>query len=118
MLKSLHLIKSKYNLSDEFMANAIRSEIERQAMLDIRGIINNASINLLDYMIGEFAPVVIDTPPVTDSTPTIPFMDDRTPQLNNNDPRHTPWYTEEEIKKKTGIDTFVQTPKNKAKRRG
>ena len=106
MLTRLKLLQTKYNLSNEFMANAIRSEIERQAMLDIRGIVNNGSIALLDGIISDFTPTVVDTPPITD----------------NSDPRHNPHYTEMEIKKNTGIDTFISTAalpvKPKGKRRG
>ena len=43
MITALRLLQTKYSLSDEFIANAIRAEIERQALLDIKGVISNAS---------------------------------------------------------------------------
>ncbi len=50
MITALRLLQSKYSLSDEFIANAIRSEIERQALLDIKGVISNASPLALETM--------------------------------------------------------------------
>ena len=65
MLTRLKLLQTKYNLSNEFMVNAIRSEIERQAMLDINGVINNCSITLLERVNNGFAtihpPTIVDT---------------------------------------------------------
>ena len=68
MIKRLKLLQSKYSLSDEFMVKAIRSEIERQALLDINGAINNCSITLLSDMINSFS----DTPVVA---PTVSSVD-------------------------------------------
>ena len=48
MITTLRLLQTKYSLSDEFIANAIRVEIERQALLDIKGVISNASPLALD----------------------------------------------------------------------
>ena len=48
MITALRLLQTKYSLSDEFIANAIRAEIERQALLDIKGVISNASPLALD----------------------------------------------------------------------
>lgn len=50
MITSLRLLQTKYSLSDEFIANAIRAEIERQALLDIKGVISNASPLALETM--------------------------------------------------------------------
>ena len=47
MITTLRLLQTKYSLSDEFIANAIRAEIERQALLDIKGVISNASVTSL-----------------------------------------------------------------------
>ena len=48
MITRLKLLQSKYSLSNEFIAKAIRCEIERQALLDINGIINNCSVTTLE----------------------------------------------------------------------
>ena len=48
MINTLRLLQVKYSLSNEFIANAIRAEIERQALLDIKGVISNASPLALD----------------------------------------------------------------------
>lgn len=53
MITSLRLLQTKYSLSDEFIANAIRAEIERQALLDIKGVISNASVTSLYGVIAE-----------------------------------------------------------------
>ena len=67
MITRLKLLQTKYSLSNEFIVNAIRSEIERQAMLDIKGIISNCSITGLEDMMSKFTPepsVVVDDPMV------------------------------------------------------
>lgn len=58
MITALRLLQSKYSLSDEFIANAIRAEIERQALLDIKGVISNASIASLYNVIGKLTDTV------------------------------------------------------------
>lgn len=53
MITALRLLQTKYSLSDEFITNAIRAEIERQALLDIKGVISNASVTSLYDVIGK-----------------------------------------------------------------
>lgn len=53
MINTLRLLQVKYSLSNEFIANAIRAEIERQALLDIKGVISNASVTSLSNVIGK-----------------------------------------------------------------
>lgn len=60
MLSRLRLLQSKYSLSDEFIYNAIDSEIKRQAMLDINGAINNCSVAMLQDMMTSFSPAKIN----------------------------------------------------------
>ena len=54
MISRLRLLQAKYSLSDNFIYNAIDSEIKRQAMLDINGAINNCSVAMLQDMMAEF----------------------------------------------------------------
>ena len=54
MITRLKLLQTKYSLSNEFIINAIRAEIERQALLDIKGIISNCSIGGLEHMASKF----------------------------------------------------------------
>ena len=54
MITRLKLLQTKYSLSNEFIINAIRSEIERQALLDIKGIISNCSVTGLEAAVSEF----------------------------------------------------------------
>lgn len=74
MIDRLKLLQSKYSLSNEFMVNAIRSEIERQALLDINGAINNCSIVKLCDLINSFTDIVVVSPLVTnpDVTESVP----------------------------------------------
>ena len=72
MITRLKLLQTKYSLSNEFIINAIRSEIERQALLDIKGMISNCSVTGLEDMVSKLTPepingigidsVVIDDP--------------------------------------------------------
>mgnify|MGYP001766595132 CR=1 FL=1 len=59
MISRLKLLQSKYSLSNEFMVRQLQSEIERQAALDIRGIVNNCSVSMIESAISEF--VVVET---------------------------------------------------------
>lgn len=68
MIERLKLLQSKYSLSNEFMANAIRKEIERQALLDINGAINNCSIVKLCDLINSFTDIVVVSPLVAESS--------------------------------------------------
>lgn len=54
MITRLKLLQTKYSLSNEFIINAIRAEIERQALLDIKGIISNCSVTGLEAAVSEF----------------------------------------------------------------
>ena len=58
MINTLRLLQVKYSLSNEFIANAIRAEIERQALLDIKGVISNASVTALSGVIGKLTDTV------------------------------------------------------------
>ena len=60
MITRLKLLQTKYSLSNEFIINAIRSEIERQALLDIKGIISNCSITVLETTVSGFIPEPIN----------------------------------------------------------
>lgn len=54
MITRLKLLQTKYSLSNEFIISAIRAEIERQALLDIKGIISNCSVTGLEAAVSEF----------------------------------------------------------------
>lgn len=55
MISRLKLLQSKYSLSNEFMVRQLQSEIERQALMDIKGVINNCSVSMIENAIGSFA---------------------------------------------------------------
>lgn len=80
MIERLKLLQSKYSLSNEFMANAIRSEIERQALLDINGAINNCSIVKLCDLIDLFTDIVVVSPLVTESAVAEPVLTKHAPK--------------------------------------
>lgn len=54
MISRLKLLQSKYSLSNEFMVRQLQSEIERQALMDIKGVINNCSVTMIEDAIGSF----------------------------------------------------------------
>ena len=54
MISRLKLLQSKYSLSNEFMVRQLQLEIERQAALDIGGIVNNCSVSMIEDAIGSF----------------------------------------------------------------
>ena len=60
MITRLKLLQSKYSLSNEFMVRHLQSEIERQALMDIKGVINNCSVTMIEDAIGSFADNVGD----------------------------------------------------------
>lgn len=80
MIERLKLLQSKYSLSNEFMANAIRKEIERQALLDINGAINNCSIVKLCDLINSFTDIVVVSPLVTESSVSEPVPTKHAPK--------------------------------------
>ena len=72
MISRLKLLQSKYSLSNEFMVRQLQSEIERQAALDIGGIVNNCSISMIESAIGSFSEPLVTESAVTSLSDVAP----------------------------------------------